>query len=184
MKSFPYLFRTLSYSFILFVASFLISCGEDDNGMEPADQNGTSSFQITGAISSSFDSEAEFTHSISGIGDGFSGISPLNLGNIGQTDNVIVFNITELGNKQGITMGTYNYTTDSNASLQLTAYFIDDTNGYFINPDAGDVNQITILSVTDTQVSGEFELNLEVDGMGSKIKITGTFEAIGETFRF
>ena len=97
------------------------------------------------------------------------------------------FSLVDL-NKQGFTTGTYNYTgptSDPDLTSYFSGYYID-TNpeaSYYINDDANAVNKITIKTITDTKMTGDYELNLEKDFDGDKIKLVGTFEAVGTTLR-
>lgn len=169
---------------LLIVSVVLFSCG--DGGLEeiiPVEPAGKSSTVITGAISATLDYEAEFQHTISTIG-GIGSQLKMNFGNIGQTESVIIFTLIDLNNDQGFTEGTYTYagpTSDPTLTSYFLGYYLDENDGYFINDDANAVNKMVIKTVTDTKVTGEFELNLEKDYAGAKIKLVGTFEAVGVT---
>lgn len=169
---------------LLCLSVILTSCGDGSEDILPDDTVGKSTTVITGAISTTLEYEAEFTHTIlSSVGTTMS----MNFGNSGQTESVVIFSLIDL-NKQGFTSGTYNYTgptSDPDLTSYFSGYYLDNiTNAaYFINDNANAVNKITIKTITDTKITGEYELNLEKDYDGDKVKLVGTFEAVGTTLR-
>ncbi|RLD22249.1 MAG: hypothetical protein DRI71_07765 [Bacteroidetes bacterium] len=170
------IFALLSLSILLF------SCGGSDEEIIPDEPVGKSTTVITGAISTTLEYEAEFFGGISTADPGNSSII-LNFGNIGQTESAVIFNLIEAGNKLGFAPGTFNYSNDPDPDIIFFGYYIDANDSYSINPDAGAVNKLVIKTITDTKITGEIELNLEAGIDGAKIKLVGTFEAIGEIFR-
>ena len=160
----------------------LFSCGTNPEEIIPTEPVGKSAIVITGTIATTLDYEAEFLHSISTVDTGFTGLT-LNMGNIGHTESAVIFRLTEFGNKQGFVPGTYNYTNDPEAQLIFIGYYADKDDIYNINGDAVAINKLVIKTVEETKITGEFELNLEAGNNGDKIKLVGTFEAVGETLK-
>jgi hypothetical protein len=167
---------------ILALPIFLLSCGGDPaDTIVPDEPVGSSTTVITGAISATLEYEAEFLHSITTVDAGFSGLT-LGFGNIGQTESAVIITLLEFGNNQGFSMGTYNFNNDPNAQLILTSLYIDDVNSYTINPTDNITNKLILTKIEDNKLTGTFEFNLESPD-GDKIKLTGSFEAIGETLK-
>ena len=167
---------------LLCLSVILISCGGDSEDIIPADAVGKSTTVIIGAVSATLEYEADFTSTISTIDIGLSSLS-LNMGNIGQTESAVILTLGEFGNKQGFGPGTYNFNPDPDAELLFNGYYVDADNGYYINSASGLTNKIVIKTATDTKITGEYELNLEIPLSTEKIKLVGTFEAVGETLR-
>lgn len=168
--------------YLLSLIALLYSCGGNPDAVIPDETVGKSTIVITGAISATLEYKAEFIGTISTAGDGISGYT-INLGNTGQTESALVFTLDELGNKQGFAPGTFNYTNDPNTTLAFWGIYTDANDTWTINPTASLTNKIVLNTITDTKVTGEFELNLESSTGGDKIKLVGTFEAVGETIR-
>ena len=168
---------------LLCLSVILISCGGNSEDIIPADTVGKSTTVITGAVSTTLEYEAEFQSTISTIDIGLSSLS-LNMGNIGQTESAVIITLGEFGNKQGFGPGTYNFDNDPEPKLLFNGYYVNADNGYYLNSASSLPNKIVIISSTDTKIIGEYELNLEGGPLFTeKIKLVGTFEAVGETFR-
>ncbi|MEN8249951.1 MAG: hypothetical protein ABFS32_13540 [Bacteroidota bacterium] len=163
---------------VLMLMAFTIvlwSCGSNQVEPEPELTETNVDFTVTGAksTSSTTDYPAEITYITLG---GFSSLK-VSIGNIGQTDDAFTFTVAELENSDGIEPGTYNYTTDENANIILTALYADNDNFWLIYEQAIDLpNQVTINTISNSMIKGEFEFNFQNDNSTDLIKVAGTFE--------
>ncbi len=173
-----------AYPFLFVLSIFLFSCN-DEEGMDP-EVKGTATFTVSGEISQSLDyEEVEFAYTVSSVSGGEISSFTLYLGNYPATETALSISIVEQGNATGFDEKTYTYeeltsaSTSSSTSGFISTY-ITESDAYSINPDAGEVNKLTFKKITDSLIEGSFELNLENNSSKEKIKLTGTFEAVGE----
>lgn len=155
---------------LLALPLFLFSCDSVDDLLS----TGQFDSKITGAITKDFNGQAAFEHKIT-IDESSLTIA---LSTIASQEEAIALALIEDGNIDGIVAGTYNY--DAAGSIFIPLYTKDQ--GLWF-PDGSLTNKIVISSVGETIVKGTFELNFNDDILlqGEKIKIVGTFNAVGTT---
>ncbi|MEQ8880240.1 MAG: hypothetical protein RLQ12_11430 [Cyclobacteriaceae bacterium] len=173
-KIVPFLF-----SFILFIA-----CNESEDEI-PDGQEGKATFTVSGAESGTleFNQEIEFAYSVSSVSGGEISVLEIYIGNYPTTPSSLKISIVEQGNSSGFEERKYTYEEMSSTEfVGFISLYVSENAAYSINPEAGAVNQITYTKISNTKIEGSFEVNLEesISGSGEKIKITGTFEAMGE----
>ncbi|XOV95272.1 MAG: hypothetical protein ACFHWX_11295 [Bacteroidota bacterium] len=168
--------------FLLILLVFAISCNEGSEDEQP-DLPGTSTITVSGAESGTINTNgAEFTYTVSSVSGGeFSDIT-IYMGNYGTTETALQVKINELNNTSGFDKGTYNYDAGS-TTFFLTSVYVTDNNSYLISPGTDLTNKLTLTSIASNRVKGSFEVNLESFD-GDKVKLTGSFEAEGETFTY
>lgn len=161
---------------ILAAIPFLLFSCKD--AIEEISTIGTFKSTITGTVEHQFDGTAAFVHTIN-----------VNDTPIGSTLG-ITLSTTDLNElialplydteTSGIQAGTYNYSLGGGSEIQFTPVYTVDNVTYSI-PDGTKTNRVIISSVGNTQVKGEFELNLIELTTQNAVKITGTFHALGTT---
>ena len=169
---------------LFLLAVVFMSCEEVIDEIIDDLTTGSSSLTITGDETATITyEEVEFTHAITSTSGGEISALDLAIGNVGTTETALVMRLGELGNGIGFEAGEYNYDPDADP-IVLTATYATDSESYFINPlTTNVVNKLTLTTINDIKITGEVEFNLEnLDG-SKKIKITGTFEAVGITVR-
>ena len=175
----------MKFKILLFgLAVMLASCEEAINEIIEDLTTGSSSLTISGDEVASLNyEEVEFIHSITSIsGSELSGLD-VSIGNVGTTETALVIRLGEIGNGTGFDAREYNYDPDADP-IVLTATYATANDFYTINPlNTGVVNKLVLTKVTDTKIEGEVEFNLEDFSGDKKIKITGSFEALGITTR-
>ncbi len=158
---------------------FLFSCGDDIADVVVAFSSSFSA-TVSGDITSTFDGEADFVHSILNsqpAGQNGSVIS-IGLENKNDSKETIFLSVFESDNTTGITEGTYNYEQLLTDLIVQAQYSSNDGSG--ILPVVGKTNQIIFTSITDTKIKGSYNFTL-ADPLGSEITISGTFDALGVT---
>ena len=158
---------------LLALPLFLFSCDSVDDLLS----TGQFDSKITGALTKDFNGQAGFVHSFPGDGTQSSSLT-IALSTVASQEEGIVLGLIEDGNIDGIEAGTYNY--DAAGSIFFPVYSKDQALWY---PDGSLTNKVVISSVGETIVKGTFELNFNDDILlqGEKIKIVGTFNAVGTT---
>lgn len=160
---------------ILLALPFLLfSCDSVDELLS----TGQFDSKITGSITKDFNGEAAFAHIITVDGTPQSSSLTIALSTIESQSESIALGLNEEGNIDGIAAGTYNY--DAAGSIFFPIYSKDQALWY---PDGSLTNKVVLSSVGGTIVKGTFELNLndDITLQGEKIKIVGTFSAVGTT---
>ena len=163
------------YLLLLALPFILFSCDSVDDLLS----TGQFDSKITGSITKDFNGEAAFVHAITVTGTPQSSSLAIGLSTVASQSESIVLGITEDGNIDGILAGTYTFNASTTTGPQfLPSYIVDQDIWY---PDPSAVSKVVISSVGESIVKGTFELNL-IDALQTdKIKIIGTFNAIGTT---
>ena len=162
---------------LLLALPFLLFSCED--ALEELSSIGTFKSSITGTVEHQFDGTAAFVHAINVTDTPIGSTLGIVLSKTTDQSESIALPLydTETG---GIQPGTYNYSIGGGSEIQFTPVYTVDNVTYAF-PDATKTNRIIISSVGNTQVKGEFELNLMELTTQSAVKITGTFHALGTT---
>ena len=157
---------------------FIVSCGKGDE--DEIEISGSSTLTVTGAEPATItDNGAEFTYTISSVSGGEISDLTINMGNYGTTATALQIKLSELDNTTGYDETTYNYLPES-TTFFFTSIYVTDNNSYSIKSGSELTNSLTITEISDEIVKGTFEVNLESFD-GDQIKLTGSFEAVGET---
>lgn len=158
---------------------FLFSCGGDEADIIQA-LSSSFSATVSGAVTASFDGEADFVHGIvNSQPEGQNGsVISIGLENKNDSKEDIFLSVFQLENTTGITEGTYNYEQLSTSLIIQATYSNGDESGIF--PVVGKTNQIIFTSIADTKIKGSYNFTL-TDPFGSEITISGTFDALGVT---
>ena len=161
-----------------------ISCEETIDEIIEDLTTGSSSLAVTGDETATINyEEVEFNYAITSTAGSEISALDLAIGNIGTTETALVMRLGELGNGTGFDTGEYNYDPDADP-IVLTATYATATDFYTVNPLVTNVvNRLTLTTIADTKITGEVELNLENFDGSKKVKITGSFEAVGITIR-
>lgn len=177
--------QSILFPFVILLLTCTIACNEGEDG-DPDEGVGTATFTVSGATSAefTFNEEVLFTYSVSSVSGGEISTLGVTIGNIPTTPSALSITILEAGNSTGFEEKTYTFEELSDeTSFGFISTYVSEDKSYVINPDAAVVNKITFTKISNDKVEGSFEVNLEdFTGDGGKIKITGTFEAVGEAF--
>lgn len=164
---------------ILSLGVIIWSCGTGEEDPIPELTEAVGEFTVSGAKSttSTEDYPVEIVYLAQGSGETAISSLQVAIGNIGQTNDVIVITLSELGNGDGFQSTTYNYTVDVNANLQLIAYYADDNDVWQIYDQAANLtNKISLTSISDSKAKGTFEFNFQAATGTDLVKITGSFD--------
>lgn len=164
---------------IIVFSTILWSCDSSVEDIIQDELEAVGEFTVTGAKATASTEEYPVEIFYLSQGSGETAITSLqvSIGNVGQTDDVVVINLNELGNGDGFQATTYNYTSDVNANLQLISYYADADDIWQILEDAASLtNKLTITSISENRVKGNFEFNFQKAFETDLIKITGSFE--------
>lgn len=175
----------MKFKVLLFgLAVILSSCEEAIDEIIDDLTKGSSSLTISGDEAASLDyEEVEFTHAINSTSGSEISALDVAIGNVGTTETALVIRLGELGNGSGFDVQEYNFDPDADP-IVLTATYAAADDFYTINPlNTAVTNKLVLTRITDTKVEGEVEFNLENFDGSKKIKITGSFEAVGITTR-
>lgn len=160
---------------LLALPLFLFSCDSVDDLLS----TGQFDSKITGSVTKDFNGEAAFVHLITIDGTPQSSSLTIGLSTIESQDESIALDLTEIGNIDGIEAGTYTVDAAGTTGPIFTPLYINGQELWFA--DGSLTNRVVISSVGGSIVKGTFELNL-TDLLGTeKIKIVGTFNAVGTT---
>ena len=160
---------------LLALPLFLFSCDSVDDLLS----TGQFDSKITGSVTKDFNGEAAFIHKITVDGTPQSSKLTIALSTIESQSESIGFELYEEGNIDGIVAGTYTSNAAGTTGPVFTPVYLNGQELWFA--DGSSTNKIVISSVGGTIVKGTFELNL-TDLLGTeKIKIVGTFNAVGTT---
>lgn len=150
---------------------FLLSCQET---LDELSSIGTFKSTFTGDVAQQFDGSAAFVHNITTAAPEGS-ILAIGLSKLSDQSEIIALGVSNL-TADGVNVGTYNL--GSSETLFLPSYTVGQESHL---PDPTLTNEIVISSVDNTRVKGTFEVNLiEVTSL-KKVKIIGTFDALGTT---
>ena len=158
---------------LLALPLFLFSCDSVDDLLS----TGQFDSKITGALTKDFNGQAGFEHKFNVDESSLKII----LSTIESQSETIVLLLTEDGNIDGIEAGTYTYDVAGTTGAIFIPAYLNDPDLW--RPDGSLTNKVVISSVGETIVKGTFELNFNDDILlqGEKIKIVGTFNAVGTT---
>ncbi len=172
------------YPFLITLALINFSCNKDEDGdMLPDDPVGTATFTVSGAESASLNYDVvEFTYLVNSVSGSELSSLTVYIGNIGTTETAFKIELGEFGNTNGFSPGTYSLADVTDDFLFISLYVTED-DIYTLNQASTEVNSITLTKVTDTKIEGSFEVNLEQSVSGAKVKLKGTFEAVGEALK-
>ncbi len=161
---------------LIIIPVMLFSCKKT---LEELSTIGTFTSTISGNVSGQFDGSAAFVHNITANTTPNGSLLSVALTKASDQTQVITLTLTN-SSKTGIVAGTYDYDLGSNSDDLFIAAFKNDQETYSV-PAQSLISRITLTSVEDLRVKGEFELNLVDLVSNETVKIVGTFDAAGIT---
>jgi hypothetical protein len=162
----------------LLVFTFFVSCIGDDN--IPVVKPGSSDIIFSGAESGIIDfTEVSFDYYLISRPTVSQSDLSVRVGNVDK-GKVLLMQLFDSSSSQGFKEDSvYNYQPNQNDPFSFNVAFFTADNSYDINPEATEANWIRLTKILDTEIEGEFEANVE-NNNGDKVKLTGTFLAIGK----
>ncbi len=156
---------------ILICFSVLLSCNKDEN-----DEAQITEVTVSGFFSGTYNPDSESyldlygDNSTIGVYIPYTGYPSFDLA-------MYLFQQDGIELKEGI----YNYSDNPN-NFDASIHFISKNKFFYIvGPGETDTNEIEITQITETHISGKFELNMYtgigVDNIGDHVKVVGTFNS-------
>ncbi len=172
-----------SLKIIPFIFSLILFIACNDGEEMQATVEGSATFTVSGAESGTleFNEEIEFAYSVSSLSGAEISVLEIYIGNYPTTPSALKISIVEQGNANGFEEKTYTYEEmTSTEFVGFISIYVTESGAYSINAEASAVNKITYTKISNTEIEGTFEVNLEENTSGEKIKLTGSFTAAGE----
>jgi len=162
---------------ILFALPFFLSSCEDT--LDSITSIATFESAITGDVEKQFDGTAAFVHVINESTTPNGSILSIALSLATDQSELISLTVSNV-TTDGIAAGTYKVGVLDNKGHVFLPFYETEAITYNL-PVPSAINTITISSVTDLRVKGEFEINVFDVVSNKTVKIVGTFDAAGKT---
>jgi len=161
---------------ILLFATVLFSCKD---AIEELSTIGTFTSTITGNVEKQFDGQAAFVHIINESTTPNGSLLTIALSHVTDQSEIISLSISNI-TTDGIAAGTYKVDIQDNKGHVFFPFYETEALTYNL-PVPSSVNTITLSSVADFRIKGEFAINVFDVVSNKTVKIVGTFDAAGKT---